>query len=256
MAKALANATATSRALPTGPVFIEGEAPVVAAARKQALNLPESVCFTWMLNPFALDVYLTPAGPKVLPRPLAVPHAGGVGRATENFAARGKVVGSIPQGDVAPALVAYGKDGWLPVPENFECIVFRPGQGRQRKPEKARGYARRFTNRQGQSVWLELWRRPYMVGNRVSFDVDQQGRWETLELMREQLLGPFDRNALIELRERLLNHYRRVQHKKTGFGPEDKRLYALKLEAFKAYDLYPFTVDAADSEDVEDTDSE
>lgn len=239
---------------PAGPALIQGERPAVSSAARPVLNLDESAMFTWILNPFRLDVYLTPKGPKVLPVPLPVPHAGGINRAAENMAARGKVAGALPQGDPAGALAYYAREGWIAVPHDFEVITYVGTGGRQRKLVREPGYVRAFQTRQGWAH-LPIWSRPYQAGNQVLFEHDHQGRWESLDLMRRDLIGDLDPNALMSLREHLLDCYRRVRAKKHGFGPEERRIYKAKLQAFTEFDLDPIDFDADTDEDGETDDT-
>lgn len=228
-----------SRAPLGGHAPMLGEALPESSRQAPVLNLEESPPFTWVFDPFKLDVYETTTGPKVLPVPIPVSHAGGINRAAPLGFDAGRSL-EVPQGDPAQALSYHRSLGRVVVPHTFECVAYVRVEGeRERQRIERPGYVVRHKVRNGLYAHMSLWQRPYLVGHRVSFEVDTRGRYETLELMRDQLLGDLDYNALKSRREFLITMMRLAKAQTKGNGPQNAARLHRKLKAFEAYGFAP-----------------
>lgn len=208
---------AAAQPLVEGAVF-EGRIPTPVVQSVARLRLPPSPSFVLLYNPALWDVAVVEGEPLIVPRLREFrfePGQSGV------EAVRGQA-----EGNPRRALDALAERGWLPVHSSIQATAW--GQTLD-------GYVRVYDGVRG-PVHLSVWSRPYVRGNQVVIDFDDDGwnRWRASLVTDGVIPGP-DRSAKRALQLDLSKMLRRLQTaaNKSASAMEQAEQYELRLTVFQ-----------------------
>ena len=166
-------------------------------AREQAppLPLPDVSDFEMLASPARYDVFETSKGPEILPVMRTVAHRGGTHGIVpyRNFVAPGRT-GDAMTYIATQTRPAPAGPGFVHIPQSATIVAFG---------EKRQGFTHGFPTKGGGYHFADVWRRPYMVGDEVSWDRDVDGYHDFLRMVQREYLPPIDKAVVKALKSKL-----------------------------------------------------
>ena len=188
---------------------IAGERPTPQSQEEERRpKLRSKVDFTFVADPRMWDVYITEAGPEILPSLTHHPHDG-------------CLFGNDPRGGHGVGLARREQAGKVGVPRDMTVVAFG---------DSGVGYTHSFTSKDGHKHFTHVWKRPYTVGDDVFWEHDREGYYAFLRQVRDDVLGGIDPKFKRSLQQRLRTE---LQWAKRRENKRDQALLEQKLTAFE-----------------------
>ncbi len=163
------------------------------------LPLGDASDFELLASPARYDVYVTAKGPEILPVLRTVTYRGGIHNIPPFRSPQDPGAGPGRTGDCMPYIATQTRPspgpGYVHVPSTITVKAF----GEDRK-----GYAHGFATRGGGWHFMDVWRRPYMIGSDVvDFERDEAGYHDFLRMVQSEYLPPINQKIRKNLENRL-----------------------------------------------------
>lgn len=165
-----------------------GRAPKRARSVEASTPLEYASNFVFLAHPLRWDVFVTDAGPEILPAITKLEFQPGIAGV---LPVRGE-----SDGDPSYALTVKRSKGWVEVDPDIEVSAFG---------ERRTGYVQVYNGKSGpDSHHCDVWTRPYSVAGALYLDRDQRGYWQFLRDVRDNVLPPLDENVKRGLQRKLI----------------------------------------------------